>query len=459
MSAQRKSTAFAPRAQLSILEHALCPLDSRVSLKPAFAYRTNFNFTDQHRNRKLATVDIGAVHGIAAPDEFYLWGLLGLALSQSDPSPDFQATPFWCLKQLGLVTDNKSGGEEFRLFRESLRRIAGVRYYCDQFFDPILREHREVSFGFLSYSLPHSAKAGRTWRFSWDPIFWDFCSANAGCLRFDLSKYRELSPAARRLYLFLKKVFWRNDFSPKLELRSLAINVLGFSASLPTKEIRRKVLSCANELLERRIVRTNDRSISDSIVRKSKGVFMIQFHRGEEFNSVSRPCSLGLDDSPLFEPLHALGFDRGSMSRIIQDYSAKLIQLWAEITHVAMEQGRIKETPQAYFTYYLNRASAGLSTPPDWWREFDHARRSEESKQRREREQLIDSEGREAAFREYCETEARESFLSVMNRLRDDLISAGKLDRDAEMIAREHTERHFRNRFRQESTTSIVKNH
>ena len=164
LTRQPRSTAFAPRAQLSILEHALCPLDSRISLKPAFAYRTSFNYTDPNRNRKQATVDVGAVHGISATDELCLWGLLGLALSQSEPGSDFQATPFWCLNQLGMINDAKSGGEEFRLFRESLKRIAGVRYYCDRFFDPILREHREVSFGFLNFSLPHSTVAGRTAR-------------------------------------------------------------------------------------------------------------------------------------------------------------------------------------------------------------------------------------------------------------------------------------------------------
>ena len=220
----------------------------RQSLTSGFSFQTGFKFTDSSRNRKKANVRIAAVHGLSPTDDFYLWGLLGLALSQPEPNPDFHATPYWCLKQLGLVTATKKGSEEYRQFRESLRRLAGVRYECNKFYDPIRHEHREVSFGFLSYSLPLSDDHSRAWRFAWDPIFWEICSSNAGALRFDIGVYRTLSPGSRRFYLLLKKLFWRNEQSPQLEIRELAINTLGFSPQLPTKEIKRKVIACVQEL-------------------------------------------------------------------------------------------------------------------------------------------------------------------------------------------------------------------
>src|SRR5437867_2466511 len=100
------------KAQLSLVEHSLCPLDSETSLKPNFIHETGYFFSDKHRNRRQARVRIGAIDGLSAHDEFYLWGLLAFALSQPEPKPDFLATPYYCLRQLGLLTADKRGGRE-----------------------------------------------------------------------------------------------------------------------------------------------------------------------------------------------------------------------------------------------------------------------------------------------------------------------------------------------------------
>jgi hypothetical protein len=88
------------------------------------------------------------------------------------------------------------------------------------------------------YSLPLDPGSSRAWRFAWDPIFFEFCSAAAGALRFDFATYRSFDPATRRLYLLLKKVFWRSDSSPDFDLHDLAlitmrhsINALELSAT------------------------------------------------------------------------------------------------------------------------------------------------------------------------------------------------------------------------------------
>ena len=344
---------------------------------------------------------IAAVHGLSPTDDFYLWGLLGLALSQPEPNPDFHATPYWCLKQLGLVTATKKGSEEYRQFRESLRRLAGVRYECNKFYDPIRHEHREVSFGFLSYSLPLSDDHSRAWRFAWDPIFWEICSSNAGALRFDIGVYRTLSPGSRRFYLLLKKLFWRNEQSPQLEIRELAINTLGFSPQLPTNEIKRKLIACVQELSEQALVDVGPgrKSTGECISKKSKGVYTLQVNRGPNFNKASRAHLVGLEDSPLFDPLVAVGFDQTSIARIMADYSVKQIQLWSDITLAAAEQERITGSPQAFFTYYIRRAKEGVSTPPDWWRDIEKQRRNEEAVQRQERASVHHYQKRGLALR------------------------------------------------------------
>ena len=403
---------------------------------------------------------IAAVHGLSPTDDFYLWGLLGLALSQPEPSPDFQATPYWCLKQLGLVTPTKKGSEEYRVFRDSLRRLAGVRYECDKFYDPIRREHREVSFGFLSYSLPSSNEPSRAWRFAWDPIFWELCAANSGALRFDIGVYRSLSPAARRFYLLLKKLFWRSDQSPQLEIRELAINTLGFSPQLPTNEIKRKLIACVQELSEQGLVDIGQgqKSAGECVTKKSKGLYSLQVNRGPNFNKTSRAHLEGIEDSPLYDQLVAVGFEQTSIARIIANYPAKQIQLWSDITLAAAEQGRITGSPQAFFTYYVQRAKEGVSTPPDWWRDIERQRCNQEAVQRQERASIHSVAEEGISFEEYLKSEARDSFEQVMKRLETDLLNAGKSRGEAESFAREHATIHLKNLFRQKrSSTSTVK--
>ena len=456
-----KTKAYPGRAQLTLVEHALSPLDHRESLKPNLQFQTQFHYTDANRNRKRAAVSVSALHGLSSSDDLYLWGLLGLALAQPDASSDFYGTPYYCLKQLGILHPGRNGSEEFKQFREAIRRIAGVRYSCTAFYDPLRHEHREVSFGFVSYSLPLSDGGSRAWRFAWDPIFWELCSATAGALRFDLPTYRTLSPAARRLYLVMKKLFWRSTRSPDLDIRELAVNALGFTAASPTKELKRKILSCVQELLEQQLVQFGPEqgSAKDCIAKRGKGVFVLTLHRGPAFDRVSILAKAAPEDSPLYDPLAAIGFDRSSIVRIIARHPAKLIRLWADITLAAVEQGRVTTSPQAFFQYYLGRAAESRATPPDWWREIDRQRRHQEHRQRRDRDEADQSQADKQSFEEYLKGEARDAFDRVMQKLTSDLMQAGRGRQDAETIAHQHTLVHFRNRFQKSRTPSPPTQH
>ena len=88
--------------QLTLVEHALCPLDARQSLTNNLIHEARFPYTTQSQ-RKTARAHVYCPLGISPSDELYLWGLLALTLKQPEPSPELRATPHWCLRQMGLV--------------------------------------------------------------------------------------------------------------------------------------------------------------------------------------------------------------------------------------------------------------------------------------------------------------------------------------------------------------------
>ena len=123
-----------------------------------------------------------------------------------------------------------------------------VSYQSDAFYDPLRKEHRKVSFRFLSYSLPLDLQSSRVWRFVWDPLFFELVQPTGGHLLFDLEAWRGLDPASRRLFLLLSKMFWRRTTTPRFELRHLAVDVLGFSPDLADRDLRRKLTRCVARL-------------------------------------------------------------------------------------------------------------------------------------------------------------------------------------------------------------------
>src|SRR5690606_4606420 len=136
----------------------LCPLDTSASLSRGLTHRSEFYYLDPNRHRRKATAEVICPLGLSPADEFYLWGLVALTLSQPEPGIDFYATPHYCLTELG-VGDRRAGqgargGKNYALFRQAIARLAAVTYLNDRFYDPIRGEHRSVAFGFLSYSLP-----------------------------------------------------------------------------------------------------------------------------------------------------------------------------------------------------------------------------------------------------------------------------------------------------------------
>lgn len=373
-------------SQLTLVEHSLCPLDARATLRENFAHKCEYRYVDPEHGASIAHAKISSAEGLSANDEMYLWGLLGLTFAQTTPSYDFHATPHYCLRQLGLIETDSKGGKSYRLFRESVRRLSAVRYQNDRFYDPIRREHRQVSFGFFGYSLPIDPESSRAWRIVWDPQFFEICQAAGSQLGFDFDAYRELDPAARRLYLLLKKVFWRRSTSPWFDIRHLAVDVLGFSADGDTRKLKEKIKRVTEVLARHQMIGGGAGDGGAMFVKRGKGSHAVQFHRGTHFEQVVKPRRVvTVSDSPVYDPLRAIGFDAPSIRLIVSRFPQASVQLWADVTLAAMERkgaSFFRRSPQAFFMDNVQESAAGRRTAPDWFL----ALRKEEEREQAERD-------------------------------------------------------------------------
>lgn len=367
-------------AQLTLVEHSLCPLDRSVSLQPGLTHQTRFSYSSGGQ-RQVGNATLHLPLGFSTSDEFYLWGLLALTLRQPDGEAHLAATPHYCLRQLGVInTQSRRGGKNYEQFRESLKRLAAASYQCDRFYDPLRQEHCQVAFGFLSYRLPLDSAASRLWHFYWDPVFFELCAAQGGRLAFDLALYRRLDPASRRLFLLLHKVFHRRQTSPVFPVRRLCEDVLGFSPTLTNGELNRKLQQLITRLQRHGIIASHDQ---DSVIRPDRNKsFSVQFQRGRYFQQRHQAAArLAMADSSLTDALTSLGFDMHDAGRIQTRYAASLLKEWIDITLAAIPLQKIKRSPQAFLVDNLKAAAQGTRTAPDWWLTIRKQEQRTESKQ------------------------------------------------------------------------------
>ena len=344
--------------QLTLIEHCLCPLDSRASLRENFVHKTSYGYT-KNRKRLQASVRVSCPAGLTAEDEFYLWGLLSLTLSQPNPSPRLVATRHYCLRQLDKIDTSRRGGRQYQRLAESIERLSLITYRNDAFYDPIRREHRRVSFGFLSYSLPMREDSCRAWHIAWNPIFFEFCLAGRSMLTFDFNIYKQLDPASRRLFLFLHKLFWRYRKTPPIGVRELAMQIMGFSDSLTMAQWKRRIDRCVDRLRNLEVVSPE----GSHYEKLGKGDYVARFTRGRYFDRpVKRPGKTLALESALADPLRTIGFSPSEVRRILQQFSQHLIEQWSDVTLAAMENkpaSFFKRNPQAFFLHNVQKANPG----------------------------------------------------------------------------------------------------
>lgn len=448
------------RAQLSVVEHALCPLDPAASLRDHLVHESAYGYTDRHRHLKIANVRVVCASGMSVADEFVLWGLLALTFNQPSPSTEFHATPHYCMRKLGLIElCSSTGGQGYRLFRDTIKRLAHVMYENSAFYDPIRGEHREVGFGFLKYSLPIDPASSRAWRFVWDQQFFELCRATGGGLWFDLETYRRLDYASRRLFVFLQKLFHRSTATPALDVRKVCVDTLGFSPTIEVRNLKLKLARCITRLSEEGIVQLPEGTHPKDLFRKhGVGRYSIKLLRGPYFDGQrANKAPVTAEESPLVDPLREIGFDDASIRRILGDYATILVREWSDITLAARErngEGFFTKSAAAYFMDNIQHAAYGRRSPPDWWRELrqEEARRQRDAD--RQQYETVGLASEEAAFRQYIEGEAREAFEGVMQQIIANLTSRGKSVEEATEPAHYMARVHFLNRFRRERGAS-----
>ena len=215
-----------------------------------------------------------------------------------------------------------------------------MTYQNSGFYDPVRAEHAEVCLDFSAIGCPLDRDSSRAWRFYWDPLFFEICRASGSALSFDLDTYRELDVTGRRLYLLLKKMFWRCETTLPFDLRHLAVNVLGFTPDQPPWRLKARTQNCVERLVEHGILALPAGGSIKSLFRKqATGRYTIVFQRGPQFD---RSVKTAAQDRrfTVLRTAGMIGFDRPSIARILRSYSAKLVGEWADITLAARERQR-----------------------------------------------------------------------------------------------------------------------
>ena len=405
-------------------------------MQPGLLHGTSFQFSDARRRRQTAQVEVSCAQGLSAHDEFYLWGLLALTLSQPNPETEFHATPHYCLRHLGLVDAHaRRGGRQYQQFAAAIERLSWVKYGCDAFYDPIRAEHCQVRFSFFSYRLPADPASSRAWRFHWDGQFFEFVKAAGGSLRFDLELYRRLSPAARRLFLLVSKIFPRSAQTPRMDLRHLAVDVLGLSGALPAKHLLAKSRRICAELAAEGVILSVQQ---DTIQKRDKGRYGVMLQRGHGFGR-QQQAATNLITSPLAEPLRSIGLDEAGIGRVLRQYPLSTVREWADITLAATERFGMrffKRSPVAYFLDNLKKSVADGRTPPDWWHDIRKAEDREQARHDRDRP----AKKRQGSS---LEDSSRQAFDHLRSELFQQLRSAGLDECAALREASRQAQRHF----------------
>lgn len=453
---ERSGGHGAGHGQLTLVEHALCPLDSDASLTENLVHSARYHYTDANRHLQTAHARVFCPLGLSAHDELFLWGLLSITLSQPESEPDFHATPHYCLRQLGLIDQHaRRGGRQYQQFADSLARLAAVIYQNERFYDPIRAEHRRVSFGFLSYSLPLEPDSSRAWRISWNPMFFKLVQAAGGHLQFDLATYRSLDPSCRRLFLLLSKIFQRLPTSPRFDLHNLAVDVLGFSSAISTPDLKKKIRRCVERLRELGIVASS--GSADIFEKEKAGRYRVTLQRGPYFDRKTEYARLDVGDSAVSESLISIGLEPAAIRRVVRRYPARVVREWADITLAARERNGERfftKSAAAYFIDNVQHAHNDGRTPPDWWHELRTAEQKAQAAEDRRRRQ----ETAETAAEDQLPAEAKAAFTKIVDGLFQQFKAAGQPPETARMNARRFAAAHVRRMAQKEKPNDLPAN-
>lgn len=451
----RVSSVHSGLGQLTLVEHALSPLASLAG-NTAFVHESRFRYVGSDGRSLVGEARITAAHGLKPSDELLLWGLLAVAVRSS--SAEIHATPHSLLRRLhGISSQTAHGGRDYQAFRQSLRRLSGVTYACNGFYDPIRREHRDVAFGILSYDLPFKNQPDRAWRIAFDRLFFEYCGVAGGRLFFRWQIYRDLDVASRRLYLFLAKIFCRREWTHWLDVRELAVEVLGFAPTLDIRNLKQKLIRVVRRLMEVEVLDAHTPLIVKTLFKKrSKGCYSVRLKRGPlAVHRSPRPAEGDANNfARVGESTHArliqLGMTAREIERLSLRYAAEQIELWTEITSVARDRfgdAFFRKGPIPYLRDNLKAASAQIRVPPDWWRKAVSTNDSKVVTHVPPPETGTSKRDADAQFVQYLRDEVSEEFNQHVEQLTSELIQSGKTPVYARQLAVQHAIDHWRRRF------------
>ena len=435
---QRRKTGKRSRpaglGQLSLVEHALCPLDTQTSLVEGLVHRSEFTYHDRNRHQRTGEVVVRAMLGLSPVDELFLWGMLGLTFAQADPIPELWATPHFILNQLGMFgTEKKRGGRNYTQFRESLRRLAALHYESNAFYDPIRAEHRRVAFGFLSFSLPQDDSSSRAWRIAWDPVFFEFCQVTGGRLFFDMELYRTLDSTARRLFLFLSKIFWRRKVTGWIDLGHVGYEILGIAKTVALRDLKaKKVKRPMQSLIDVGVLATDGGN--DCFRKVRTGHYQVRFTRGPYFERRRSSTPIRSEHSAEWDLLERIELTEANIRFVLRTYSSKLIREWADITLAAQERfGKkyFRKGSAAYYLDNLKHASQGNRTPPDWWHELRKQEREPTPATARKSSSQTKTNP-SAEIRQLLAEDAQGTYATIARDTFNSLVSSGKSPAEAQ---------------------------
>ncbi len=274
-----------------------------------------------------------------AVDDDVLLACIQLSKLKGFRSPEVRFSRYEILKLLRLPTDSKN----YARIATSLRRWKGLTIFSDRaFYDHENKSWVNRDFGIFDtlYIYRRESKQDgiipSNSRFTWNEVI--FRSFQAGYLkRFDWQLYTTLeSSIAKRLYRFLDKRFYHSP-SFEMDLRDLAINRVGLSATQNVAQLKRGLLKGIAEL-ERR---WDLRAISNEkrFVRQTRGKWTVRFDRkrrsqssSPEFQSPPTPLlRQSIDPTQLATALTKRCIGPASAEELSQSYPAQTIQSMIEL--------------------------------------------------------------------------------------------------------------------------------
>lgn len=269
-----------------------------------------------------------------AKDDEILLACLQLSKQQGFKSREVEFSRYELLKVLGLSDDSKNYGR----IELSLRRWKGVSIYSDRaFYDHRAKSWVNRDFGIIDNLTIYRREPApgipprRRSRFVWNEVLFE--SFQAGYLKkIDWNLYRSLrSPIAKRLYRFLDKRFYLVS-SFTIDLRELAVNRLGMSASYNSAQFKRLLQTGIEELEQRWRLATLHRQ--KRFIKQGRGRWQVVFSNRVDRTKSDKPARqveptsnhLAKDlPSKLIQQLVDRGIEVATAQRLVSKTASKTI--------------------------------------------------------------------------------------------------------------------------------------